>query len=446
MSVSVSVHAAVAGWRPSRGSETRVGGEVLKTRVGGEVLKTRVGGERGPRDARARIRGNDAAGVRTYARELELESFVESSVRRRAHRARGGSPRPLREPRGAEPVVERAKRFADDGGAKRRPRRRGARKSRHHTRGRRRHVDADGCRRGCRRDGHPRGEGTCSTQTRADRTRPTRGERDERPRRESESNASPLRADRIHGGGDVHGSRDISGFASAFTRVGSNPGGVGVVPEKVREASGGVVRRRVEERLAASGCRVGCAEGEEEGVLRVAPREVNVGARSGRGFSGRGCSGRGRGGGGSGMERLGDGEVRSDGMARHGDVESGVRLEAEEGKDSLVREAEEGGDPSRDARADGAAVAAGRPGEAVGIHDAVGTRGRGAPEPIVGRRAEERRGRLRDVQERRAGDATEEMDELFVRKILHRKIRRPRARRDPGASRRAPKCRRGTRR
>ena len=401
----------------------------MKTRVGGEVLKTRVGGERGPRDARARIRGNDAAGVRTYARELELESFVESSVRRRAHRARGGSPRPLREPRGAEPVVERAKRFADDGGAKRRPRRRGARKSRHHTRGRRRHVDADGCRRGCRRDGHPRG-----------------GERDERPRRESESNASPLRADRIHGGGDVHGSRDISGFASAFTRVGSNPGGVGVVPEKVREASGGVVRRRVEERLAASGCRVGCAEGEEEGVLRVAPREVNVGARSGRGFSGRGCSGRGRGGGGSGMERLGDGEVRSDGMARHGDVESGVRLEAEEGKDSLVREAEEGGDPSRDARADGAAVAAGRPGEAVGIHDAVGTRGRGAPEPIVGRRAEERRGRLRDVQERRAGDATEEMDELFVRKILHRKIRRPRARRDPGASRRAPKCRRGTRR
>ena len=132
------------------------------------------------------------------------------------------------------------------------------------------------------------------------------------------------------------------------------------------------------------------------------------------------------------MERLGDGEVRSDGMARHGDVESGVRLEAEEGKDSLVREAEEGGDPSRDARADGAAVAAGRPGEAVGIHDAVGTRGRGAPEPIVGRRAEERRGRLRDVQERRAGDATEEMDELFVRKILHRKIRRPRARRDRG--------------
>ena len=391
-------------------------------------MKTRVGGERGPRDARARVRGNDAAGVQTYARELKLESFVESSVRRRAHRARGGSPRPLRERRGAEPVVERAKRFADDGGAKRRPRRRGARKSRHHTRGRRRHVDADGCRRGCRRDGHPRGE------------------RDERPRRESESNASPLRADRIHGGGDVHGSRDISGFASAFTRVGSNPGGVGVVAEKVREASGGVVRRRVEERLAASGGRVGGAEGEEEGVLRVAPREVNVGARSGRGFSGRGCSGRGRGGGGSGMERLGDGEVRSDGMARHGDVESGVRLEAEEGKDSLVREAEEGGDPSRDARADGAAVAAGRPGEAVGIHDAVGTRGRGAPEPIVGRRAEERRGRLRDVQERRAGDATEEMDELFVRKILHREIRRPRARRDPGASRRAPKCRRGTRR
>ena len=87
------------------------------------------------------------------------------------------------------------------------------------------------------------------------------------------------------------------------------------------------------------------------------------------------------------MERLGDGEVRSDRMATWATWESGVRLEAEEGKDSLVREAEEGGDPSRDARADGAAVAAGRPGEAVGIHDAVGTRGRGAPEPIVGRRA-----------------------------------------------------------
>ena len=130
-------------------------------------------------------------------------------------------------------------------------------------------------------------------------------------------------------------------------------------------------------------------------------------------------------------------------MASERDVESGcVGLEAEEGEDGLVREAEEGGDPSRDARADGAAVAAGRAGEAVGIRDAVGTRGGGAPESVIGRSAEERRGRLRDVQERRAGNATEEIDELFVRKILHRETRRPRARRDPGASRSAPGCRR----
>ena len=82
----------------------------------------------------------------------------------------------------------------------------------------------------------------------------------------------------------VHGSRDISGSAFASARV--RPRGVRVVAEKVGESSGGIVRRRLgEERrrlalggdVAAGGGRVGGAEGEEKGVLRVAPREVRVG-------------------------------------------------------------------------------------------------------------------------------------------------------------------------